>query len=399
VNLKRQLRRMKSGAKGPSAKSACLVGIPGLETREVAREEGAFLLHDERFPRDHRHGDVRLAEALALAPEAISLVAVDESLATLTLDQVVYLDTETTGLAGGAGTYVFLVGVGWFEGDAFRLRQFYMRDHREERAMMAALNDFLTGFAGLVTFHGKSFDVPRIRDRMLALHVEPTLPVDHHLDLCIVGRRLWKGKHPDGRLQTLEAAECGFHRTDDLPGAECPEAWFAYLRGEGERMARVFEHNRDDILSLVTLAARVGQVGEGRGESRERLVRAKLLAGRGDGLEAEEVLRDLARRPAPAWVRRHALRELAPLLRRRGATEDAAACWTALRREDPADVTPLVEIAKHLEHRRRDPSAALEITEEALRRAAVAPRTSLLEELEHRKRRLLRKAKREGGGP
>jgi uncharacterized protein len=394
LSLKRRLKRLGNGGGTEPRSAATLREIPGLEAREVVRDEGAFLLHEETFPLTHRHGDIRLEEALTASPRTLALVALEEGMAEWGLDRAIFLDTETTGLSGGAGTYVFLVGVGWFEAGRFRLMQYYMRDHREERAMLAALNERLASFEGLVTFHGKSFDAPRLRDRMRALHLDPSLPLAHHLDLCIVGRRLWRGKHEDGRLQTLEAAECGFHRKDDLPGAECPEAWFSYLRGDGALMARVFEHNRDDILSLVALAAQVARVGEGEGGARERLVHGKLLVKANRREQAEAGFRALLENGPPPWVRRHALRELALVLKHRGDADGAARCWADLRREDPADVTPLIEIAKHLEHRRRDAPGALEITQEALRRVAAVPRTSLREELEHRRRRLERKAAR-----
>jgi uncharacterized protein YprB with RNaseH-like and TPR domain len=396
MSLRRRLRRLERREERRPAAIGALRDIPGLDSREVVRQEGAFLVHDETFALDHLHGRHRLVEACAIRPEAVSLVALDERIADAWRPEgAVFLDTETTGLSGGAGTYVFLVGAGWFEGEVFRLRQYYMRDHREERAMLAALNDDLARFDVLVTFHGKSFDAPRIRDRMRALHLEPRLPGERHLDLCVVGRRLWRGKHADGRLQTLEAQECGFHRKHDLPGAECPEAWFAYLRGDGRVMARVFEHNRDDILSLVVLAARTAQAGEGGGDAHERLVVAKLLARTRRREEAETRLRDLLDTGVGGPVRTEALRELAVLLRHRGETEGAAACWTELREEDPMDPVPMVEIAKHLEHRRRDVAGALDLTEEALRSAG-GDRPTLREELEHRRRRLLRKASHEG---
>jgi len=114
------------------------------------------------------------------------------------------LDTETTGLAGGAGTYIFLVGVGYFEGDQFYVRQYFMRDYNEERALLSALNDLLANFKAVVTYNGKTFDLPLMESRYIMSGMKMSLKDPYHFDLLYPARRLWKRRLMSCSLSTVE---------------------------------------------------------------------------------------------------------------------------------------------------------------------------------------------------
>src|SRR5207302_806542 len=147
----------------------------------------------------------------------------------LAAERPLFLDTETTGLAGGPGTYAFLVGAGWIEGDAFVVTQHFMRDLDEEPALLAALAPLLERAGGVVTFNGSGFDLPLLETRfVLARRRWPaTLP---HLDLLRPSRRVWTGCLDDCRLGTLERDVLGLSREEDVPGAVIPSLYFDWLR-------------------------------------------------------------------------------------------------------------------------------------------------------------------------
>jgi uncharacterized protein YprB with RNaseH-like and TPR domain len=201
----------------------------------------------------HRHGARALADALDFDRALLAAAAKDPRFADVDLARAVFLDTETTGLSGGAGTYVFLVGLGAFEADRFDVWQGFLRDPREERDLLAETAERIAAASAIVSFFGKSFDRHRLEDKMRILGVPP--PFEHvpHLDLYWPLRRLCAGRFENGRLKTLESALCGVARADDLPGSFAPAAWFDFLGNRPHQLEGVFRHNLWDVLSLVAL--------------------------------------------------------------------------------------------------------------------------------------------------
>ncbi len=220
---------------------------------------GSTLARTTLIPREHVHGEVRLERFLGLDAAHLALLAKDERLAACDLSRALFLDTETSGLSGGAGTYVWLVGLGRFlEGDdgRFELWQGFLSHPAEERELLAEAATRIAGASCLVTFFGKSFDRHRLEDKMRLFGVEPPFARVPHLDLYWPLRRAHRGKWSDCRLKTLEREVCGVRRVDDLPGSFAPAAWFDFLASRPHRLEGVFRHNADDILSLVSLATR-----------------------------------------------------------------------------------------------------------------------------------------------
>ena len=213
----------------------------------------------ESFERGHRHGDWALDEARAIDSSTLALIARDDALLELDLGTATYLDIETTGLSGGAGTVPFLVGLGAFRAGEVELWQGFVRSPEEEPAMLELAAERIRQSSGVVTFFGKSFDRHRLEDKMRMYGIEPPFADRPHLDLYHVCHRLYARACRDGRLNTMETRLCGVERTDDLSGAFAPAAWFDYLAGRAHRLEAVFRHNKDDVLSLITLAAHVGR--------------------------------------------------------------------------------------------------------------------------------------------
>lgn len=207
---------------------------------------GGVLRIERRIPLAHRVGRVALAHSLqAHIPDMPADPA-----------QWLFLDTETTGLAGGAGTLVFLVGLGRLRGDAFVLIQYLCTSYAAERAMLAAVAGEVRDGDHLVSFNGKSYDLPLLAGRLRLNRTTAALDSLPHLDLLHALRRVHRKMVPDCKLKTLEDRLLGFRRTDDLPGSQAPLAWQRWLRNkEGDLLARVAKHNRLDVLAMAALMA------------------------------------------------------------------------------------------------------------------------------------------------
>jgi uncharacterized protein YprB with RNaseH-like and TPR domain len=376
-------RAVDLGSRDPRSEDArSLAEIVGASLRETPH--GPFLFAERRHRLDALHGRVRLGEALShripLRPHEQcpkpSLQSPEpsprgpERVEGLDLRRAVFLDTETTGLSGGTGTVVFLVGTGRVEGDEFVVRQYALRDYPDEAALLHALAEDLAD-APLVTFNGRSFDWPLLTTR-LALHRRRPA-ARGHLDLLTPARRIWARTLPSRSLATLERHILGYEREDDLPGWQIPEAWFAYLRtGRAGVVARAFRHNEEDVLSMLALLGRIAGILADPtidGTSRDALGTAGLLIEIGDAAGAHRCL-EAGLEGAAGEEARHLRRMLAALLRRLGEHERALAHWLGLARSgSELDVEAYEQVAKIYEHRLRDAGTALHWVQEALDRA------------------------------
>ena len=202
------------------------------------------------------------------------LLAQDPTLSALALNGALFLDIETTGLSGGAGTKAFLVGLGRFHADDFELWQGFLRGPEEEAALLAECADRIRAAGAIVTFFGKSFDRHRLEDKMRVHGIAPPFKDCLHLDLYHPCRRLYGGRFADGRLATMERELAGLRRERDLPGAFAPAAWYDFLAGRAHLLEEVFRHNRDDILSLAALCGALGSVVQAPGVADGRVCAA-----------------------------------------------------------------------------------------------------------------------------
>jgi uncharacterized protein len=396
-------------APAPDDLPAAALPAPEIGTRPALEDALPGAWHDTphgrcftieyRYTLDHQHGSVPLAQLLDLPDETLSHLGRNAAFAGIDRRQLLFFDTETTGLAGGTGTYAFLVGVGFFDGDDFEVRQFFMRDLDEEPALLTALEEIFRRFDGFVTYNGSGFDLPLLETRFVLGRRRFPGEV-FHVDLLAPARRLWSDRLADCRLGTVEQHALRFTRDDDLPGALIPTVYFEYLRRKRpDELPRVFEHNRHDILSL---AALTGWVADAVVRAPIPELEPEALAGLGRLLEMTEPERSLAcYRMAldsglPTPSRERLLLRLAQAEKRRARWDEARALWEAAARAPREfDPRPWEEIAKVHEHRRRDLAAARGVVEEALalaRRHRASER--VLAAFEHRLHRLARRIER-----
>ena len=396
---------------------------------------GPTVVVERRYPVAHRHGRhpvERYAEAAGAARVALPwfLGRSGGLLPPGGLDagpRLLFFDLETTGLSGGAGTYAFLVGFGFFDEGGFRTRQYFLRGYGEERALLDAVAEEVSaGGDGqppvLVTYNGRSFDVPLIETRYQINRLRSPFGGLPHVDMLFPARRLWKRRpastrscsgrpgaaagrlgradHAVGSLRrsdvgawrrrvpgscSLTAIErdiLGLHRQDDVPGWEIPARYFGYARtGDAGGLAAVFEHNRLDLLSLAAVAGLILEMSQAGAdaarERHERFALGRLLesldrldeaercyaaAAADEGMPEQELDRT-ARADALHWLALHR--------RRLHRFQEAAEAWQALSEIQGVDADQrreaLEALAIHHEHRVKDLEAARAFALEALR--------------------------------
>jgi uncharacterized protein YprB with RNaseH-like and TPR domain len=353
--------------------------------------EGKLLVVRREFPLSHRHGRQTLGAVLEAPLDLLSAVARAER-PVEDARRLLFLDAETTGLAGGTGTYAFLVGAAWLEDDRLVLTQHFMRDFDEEPALLAALRPLLERASGLVTFNGATFDLPLLETRFLMTRLRwPILP---HLDLLRPARRVWTSYLADCRLATLEREVVGVAREDDIAGGLIPALYFDFLRSRrAAPLGRVLAHNRDDVLTLVALLGWFGKALTSRAD-----LSAGELGGLGrlwepvDVERALECYRDALAAGLSGAPAQSVRLNLARWEKRFARWDVACSLWEAAARDSGFDPRPWEELAKFHEHRRRDFVAARAVVEDALgfaEDAAVSPR--IREAFAYRRARLDRR--------
>jgi uncharacterized protein YprB with RNaseH-like and TPR domain len=387
---------------------------------------GETFVSEQEYEATYRHGltgiqpdsPVRVLAAWAREP----------GLMDLPLESYLFMDTETSGLSGGTGTYAFLVGVGRFipaaqELDAqdekavsknsknpaeeglqenkkyeFHLEQFFMRDPAEETAMLEGLADFIAPARALVTFNGKAFDAPLLMTRY-ALHNIPCPFTGYaHLDLLPLSRRLWRDRLPSRTLKYIEENVLDVIRTsDEVPGYEIPYLYFDYLRSRDARPLKgVFYHNAMDVVTMAALQTHVTTIladpfSEAVEHGLDVIALAKLFEDMGEWDSAARLFERGLEMELPEsdfWL---ALQRLSILQKRRGDLDNAINLWE--RAAEEGHIYACVELAKNYEHQQRDYNEALRWTNRAMDLVGTLdiPRYEYkhwIEELSHREKRL-----------
>ena len=331
--------------------------------------------------------------------QTVMLMQGDDMPADFASERILYLDTETTGLAG-AGTVAFEVGLGWQEGNAFRVRQLVMRDYPEEKFLLEEIVRIAEQFDVVCTFNGKTFDLPLLRNRFIMNRIRTTCLDKPHIDLLHIARRVWKLRLQRCNLTNLEEALLGIPRVDDLPGAQVPERFFSYLKtGDFSLLDDVLEHNEQDIVSLQNLLSHMCRMYE----HPDQLRFDEDVYSMGVALDRFRHTEEARRCYELAGGEMHAASQsrLAQSYRRAGERDEAVRIWQGMIARREGGVAPYVELAKHYEHAEKDYQAAISVVRQALIRLA---EPTLFEDasvqearnaLQYRYERLKRRAQKE----
>lgn len=350
------------------------------------------------WERHRRHGSLDISSLVEMPPDLLAAIS-DGAIANCDCSKWAFLDTETTGLAGGSGMYAFLIGVGRITPQGFALKQFFMRDLSEEASLLHGLSDYLSQFETLVTYNGKSYDQPLLETRYRMARAKPPFGRMEHLDLLCGARRLWKLRFQSCRLVDLENQILGVEREGDLPGEMIPYVYFEYLRRrEASRIVPILHHNAIDILTLACLTAIVPRAFQSPEDA--PLSHGAEMAGLARWLcrcEQYDKALVLFRRALDKGLRDdlmfRTLWDVARIEKRLGREDAAVAIYSDLASgRNPFRQIALEELAKFYEHKERNYPMALEFTLTALSHGDS-------EALRHRRSRLERRVAKRVSAP
>lgn len=385
----------------PAQNPATRALIEDLVSGEVVFTPFGSHFETERvFPFHERHGSYEISRLTEL-PEDLLAALSDGAIANSPSRRWLFLDTETTGLAGGSGTYAFLIGTGSIGEDGFRVRQFFMRDYSEEASVLHALAEHVAKFDVLITYNGRAYDQPLLETRYTMCRARHPFGRMEHLDLLYGARRLFRLRLENCRLVNLENEILGFGREEDVPGEMIPYCYFEYLRTRrAHRLPPILRHNALDIVSLACLTgvipASFREASRNPESVRARhgmdlLGLARWLRMSGRAGEALQLLRRAIEMGLPDEHLFAALYAAGQIEKKQGLAHAALATFTDLSLSpNPYRVRAYEELAMHYEHRERGFAMALECVR-AARRIADS------EGLRRRQERLEAKASGTGG--
>ena len=318
---------------------------------------GQVFCHEEFYPVDYIHGSKPLSPHDPI--EVLCQWAGSHQLSLTDLQDFIFLDTETSGLAGGTGTYAFEVGLGRFTPEGFRLAQFFMQHPGEEPALLSGLNAFMDGMKAVVTYNGKSFDIPLLNTRYTLMGMDTPFNGIDHFDLLPLARRLWKIRLESRTLGTVENQILGVVRgEEEVPGYMIPQMYFDYLRTQDARpMAGIFYHNAIDILSLAGLFGHMAFLLDDPHSDRiqhgeDIVALARFFESMGEIAQAEALYQKALSADLPEEIYWDTVQRLSFLLKRKGEWQAAIALWEQAAGSE--ELYAFEEIAKYYEHQVKD---------------------------------------------
>ena len=330
---------------------------------------GQVFCHEEHYPSDHLHGKKPLCPS-----ESFSTLCLWANASPYALDELqnfIFLDTETSGLAGGTGTYAFEVGLGRFTGNGFQLAQFFMRHPGEEPALLAGLTEFMDGMKAVVTYNGKAFDIPLLNTRYTMMGMTSPFNGIDHFDLLPLARRLWRIRLESRTLGNIEHEILGVSRgNEEVPGYLIPEMYFDYLKTQDARpMAGIFYHNAIDILSLAGLFSHMAflldKPNADKVQHGEDIVAlARFFESMDDYPQSKALYQKALQSEISEELYWETLERFSFLLKRNDEWESAIELWALAAKNNALYAHE--ELAKFYEHRTKNLAQALKWTNKAL---------------------------------
>jgi len=378
MDIRDKLRQFESISNLPSQKSKNRMlkqKVRGLG-EEVSNDFGTCLRIRTDYPTSHCHGKISLDTFREVDSSIFSWIGNDSSFNDVDFSQTIFIDTETTGLAGGAGTVPFLVGVGYFQDNQFILDQYFMRDYDEERALLSFVADYIRPEIPLITYNGKGYDAHVLSSRWTLSRMPVNILTAPHLDLLYPVRRLWRRRLSDCSLGHVETMILAFQRVGDVPGFLIPSLFFDFLRsGDFKLLEPVFAHNRWDILTLVCLGGLIGHIFQdpihtlnhpadffSLGRAMDRLGKNKIaIQCYREALEAVQLENN--------WL--EIARHLGFILKREKRWDEAVDIWQSILERHPGQIEVYEELAKYYEHHVNVYDKAIEMVTRALDRIQI----------------------------
>lgn len=364
--------------------SALLAELLGAKVSSTKFGEHLALRRWFSEPGEPDEASLSLATLRLVAPEICELAADPR--------EWLFLDTETTGLAGGTGTYAFMIGIAWWDAGGLEVEQFFMRDHGEEHSVLAALAERMAERRVLVTFNGKTFDWPLLDTRYrMTRSIRPPAP-RAHLDFLHPARQLWRLRLGSVRLADLERGILGWHREGDCFTELIPQYYFDFLRGgPPEPLVPVFHHNQMDLKGLAAISTHTLSLladPENRGSHALDLFGvSRICERRGEHLRAQKLYSQSLESELPPQADRAARRSLARMAKRSGDLEAAVKLWEGMIGDSAEGWEAYQQLAVHYEHRANDPRRAASFVKKALIELRRANRLGTISPAAYRKHR------------
>ncbi|GAP06374.1 RNase_H superfamily [Anaerolinea thermolimosa] len=365
-----------------------------IEGNEYPTKDGNIFFVEKTFPQEYLHGVQTLSSRpileiihhyLGIGPE-------------VDYPQIVFLDTETSGLAGGSGVFAFMIGLGFFIENGFKVIQIFMRTPVEEPGLLTALDEFLNPFQLMVSFNGKSFDIPLLNTRYVLNQKTSPLEAKFHLDLLQLARKIWRDRLVNRSLGELEREILAFTREEeDVPGYLIPQLYFDYLKtGNATPLRSIFYHNAIDIVSMAALFLFITQIIENPLQynipSLDVAALARLFEGLGKLEEAASLYEYCIDRGLPSTAYIKTIERYALMRKKQGHIELSSILW--MKAAERGYIPAHIELAKIHEHHSQNLSLALEWVNRAIERVqsdVSLPgylRKEYLNDLNHRNARL-----------
>jgi len=340
-----------------------------LGANTVDTSYGEHLMLEKIYPLCYEHGKEELSQVFNISGEILSLMGKDRAFKDFDFAKTLFIDTETTGLAGGTGTLAFLIGVGYFKDNKFKVVQYFMRDYDEERAVLSSLGECVKVFDNIASFNGKSYDIPLLSTRYMLNRLDNPFEELLHLDLLSSARRLYRQRLDSVSLSSLEQNLFFMKRHGDIPGYEIPSVYFRFLRDRNPfPLKPIFYHNRIDILSMVSLSIYMAKSFKDPFCSKICKEQDFFCLGRvfEDMGKIPESISCYEKAMTVSGVREKAHVKLSLLYKRLGRWHDAKQLWIAMVKANIQSLFALVELAKFYEHRVKDYDSAIVATQRAL---------------------------------
>ncbi|MGE5340187.1 MAG: ribonuclease H-like domain-containing protein [Candidatus Omnitrophota bacterium] len=369
--------------------------IPAPEVFSEQEKNQAVIIREYVYPLGTRYGKFKLEDWQQISPRQLAILFGDEEFERINPMNLLFFDTETTGLAGGTGTIPFMQGFGFFDEDRFRVKIFILNDLAREDEFSEVVDAFIRSrdFSGTVTYNGKSFDFPLMETRYILQRKRFPLLTLPHLDFLFSARTLWKYTYDSRKLGHLGDVLLGLSREDDIEASRIPMIYFNYLRSKAfTLLQKVVEHNALDLLGMAGILLLAVKYQEDIGHTSDEgeiLGTARLFEKYGELEKANQLYEELCQCAVRDDVRSRAVKNLALLKKKKKLYKEASELWATVA--DSCDHQVSRELSVHFEHREKDYVKACEYVQQALGFANLTE--AQRSEFQNRLQRLMKKMK------